>query len=327
MDKLSLLKECIRGVTSSIPHSRIHLLKTYSTPIARSYVKRDDELGFGVSGTKWRKYASLIPYLRNNNYEEVALIGGAYSNHVLGISQLLIEKSIRPTLFLHGSPPTKCVGNFLLTSLLVPPEQMHWISRKEWPQVEVLANAYAKTSKLKTLVMPEGGSMDAALPGALTLAIDILENPIEFDHIFIDAGTGLSAIATILAFSWLNKETLFHVLSLADGEEAFLAKLSHFQTTFEALLQTSLSTPKILNRVRFHRPTLAPSFGSVNSTIFKEIHIIAKEEGFFTDPIYSAKLFLEAKRLIPSLKGNILLLHSGGALTLMGFQDTLTKII
>lgn len=325
MNNLSFLIEQVRLATSSIPHSRIHPLKTYGNCLTKCYVKRDDELGFGVSGTKWRKYASLIPYLKNNHYQEVVVIGGAYSNHVLGICQLLIENSIRPTLFLHRAPPTKCVGNFLLTSLLVPSKQIHWIPRKEWPEVEILANSYAKNSPLKTLVIPEGGCMDAALSGALTLGIDILQNPIEFDHIFIDAGTGLSAIATILAFSWMNKKTLLHVLLLAEGEEPFLAKLSHFQTTFEALLQTSLSTPHILSKVRFHKPTLAPSFGSVNSTIFKEIRFLAEKEGFFTDPIYSAKLFWEAKQIIPTLKGNILILHSGGALTLMGFQDNLAK--
>src|SRR6185503_8985877 len=146
----------------------------------------------------WRKYSSLIPYLLENNYQETVVIGSAYSNHVLGISQLLIENRIKPTLFLLGDPNIKRQGNLLLTSLLVPESQMHWISRKDWPQVESIAAQYVQNNDLPTLLIPEGAFLDAALPGALTLAVDVLrneeENQQQFQHIFIDAGSGLSAI-------------------------------------------------------------------------------------------------------------------------------------
>ena len=68
---------------------------------------------------------------------------------------------------------------------------------------------------------------------------------------------------------------------------------------------------------------VARSFGSTNSTIFKEIKSIASEDGILTDPVYSAKLFITAKRTIQdqSLDGNILLIHSGGALALSGFLN------
>jgi 1-aminocyclopropane-1-carboxylate deaminase len=171
------------------------------------------------------------------------------------------------------------------------------------------------------------------LPGALTLAIDILQNEQEnqqtFQHIFIDAGTGLSAIATILAFAWLKKETLLHILLLADDEQQFLARLKQFHQYFDSFVEDQLNWPGIVSGIRLHRPTLAPAFGSVNATVMKHIQFLAREEGFLTDPIYSAKLFWEAKDIIHSqaLAGNILVVHSGGALTLMGFQKELEKLI
>lgn len=330
MDKVAFLEQKIINKTSYIPHSRTHALKTFNFPSTTSFVKRDDELGFGISGSKWRKYTSLIPYLTGHNYQEAVVIGGAYSNHVLGISQLLIENRIKPTLFLLGNPTIKLQGNLLLTSLLVPESQVHWISRKNWPDVEALAQSYIENND-SIIVIPEGACMDAALPGALTLGIDILRNEQEdqqqFEHIFVDAGTGLSAIALILAFTWLNRETLIHVLLLADEEEQFLAKLRGFQSVFERFVGDQVDWAAILVRFKLHRPMIARSFGSVNTEIISYIKFLAREEGFFTDPIYSAKLFLEAKNIIRSqtLTGNILMIHSGGALTLMGFQEKLYR--
>ena len=326
MDKIAYLKQKLIAATSFIPHSRVHPLKTFNTPSAVSKVKRDDELGFGISGSKLRKYTSLIPYLLTHRYQEAVVIGSAYSNHVLGISQLLIENRIKPVLFLLGDQSIQRQGNLLLTALLVPESQWHWISRTQWPRVETLAADYVQQSQLLTLLIPEGGCMDAALPGALTLPLDILQNEEEegqpFDHVFMDAGTGFSAIATILAFAWLNKKTTLHILLLAGTEEHFFIKLKQFQQSFELFLGVQLDPIALFTQFKLYQPTQARAFGSVNTTIMNHIQFLAREEGFFTDPIYSAKLFWEAKNIskIQALAGNILVVHSGGALTLMGFQ-------
>lgn len=333
MDKINYLKQKVTAITSYVPHSRIHALKTFTSPVAICKTKRDDELGFGISGSKLRKYTSLIPYLRSHSYQEAVVIGSAYSNHVLGFSQLLIESRIKPILFLLGDPKTKRQGNLLLTSLLVPESQWHWISRKDWPQVEKLATEYIRNNPQATALIPEGACMDEALPGALTLALDILQNEqddqLPFHHLFLDAGTGLSAIATVLAFAWLNKKTLLHILLLADEELQFLAKLKQFQHSFELFIGAELDWSLILTQFKLYQPTQARAFGSVNTATINHIKFLAREEGFFTDPIYSAKLFWEAKQIIEkqALTGTVLVVHSGGALTLMGFQKQLDSEI
>jgi len=273
----------------------------------------------------------LLPYLVEQSCQEAVIIGSAYSNHVLGITQLLIENNIQPTLFVLGNADDKRQGNLLLTSLLVPDSQIHWIARKDWTHVEIKAAEYAQGNSKKTIVIPEGAYMPAALSGALTLSLDILENEKQlqedFQHIFIDAGTGLMAIAVILAFAWLRKKAQIHVLLLADTKDEFKRKLQEFQLSFEQLVKDKLDEQVVSNQFKLHLPTQAASFGSINTTVFQTIKEIARSEGFFTDPIYSAKLFFEAKKIIQEnfLGGNILIIHSGGALTLAGFQEQLSK--
>jgi 1-aminocyclopropane-1-carboxylate deaminase/D-cysteine desulfhydrase-like pyridoxal-dependent ACC family enzyme len=307
-------------------HSRVHPLRSFSFPSTSCFVKRDDELGFGVSGSKIRKYRSLIPFLRQENMQEVVLIGSAYSNHVLSFSQLLVENGIRVTPFLRGTPNHFSQGNALLTSLFVPVSSIHWFSKEKWKEVETHAHDYAQQQPHATFVLPEGGFIREALPGALSLALDLLKNEEEqgftFDHIFLEAGTGLMESALILGLSWLGRSAHIHVILLAEDQEAFIKRLTTCYQWFLQLMQSDAPFP---HPFTLHLPHLTGSFGHTSSSIFETLADLARKEGFLTDPIYTTKLFIESQRILKQedIRGNILIHHSGGALTLMGFQDRL----
>ena len=82
--------------------SRIHRLQSLSHSSVQAYVKRDDELGFGISGSKFRKYRSLVPFLVKNAFEEVVLIRGIFQSY-LGSIPTADRKWDEPTLFLEGN--------------------------------------------------------------------------------------------------------------------------------------------------------------------------------------------------------------------------------
>jgi 1-aminocyclopropane-1-carboxylate deaminase/D-cysteine desulfhydrase-like pyridoxal-dependent ACC family enzyme len=132
----------------------------------------------------------------------------------------------------------------------------------------------------------------------------------------------------LLIFAWLRfryKETNIHVVLMAEEEKEFLETLSTLKTQFESLLGVQMKWPFVKEKLKLYRPHVSRAFGSTNKTIFDEIGRIMRTEGFLTDPVYSVKLFLESRRIITqeNIKGNSLLIHSGGGLTLMGFQEQL----
>lgn len=304
--------------------SRIHRLRWFGR--SDIWVKRDDELSFGVSGTKLRKHASIIPALKQQGIEEVVVIGGSHSNNVLSAAQTLTENNIKITPFLLG-PPSQKLGNSKLFSLFVDDSEIHWISRSQWDNCEEFVNSYVEERKVrgvKIFVLPEGAHHPLALPGSLSILVDILcnerESGVRFDHIFIDAGTGMVAQSLLTGAAALERKTLFHVVILAGSFEEFQSGLFRVMQYTEEFLGVSLCS---LPEYFMYYPATARSFGSTNKTIFSEIKRIAREDGILTDPVYSSKLFITAKQTIldQRLDGNILLIHSGGGLALTGFMD------
>lgn len=302
-------------VDHSFPlHSRVH--KMQKSPF---YVKRDDELG--LLGSKMRKYASILPFLRKEK-KTIALIGSAYSNHILSFVQLLKQEGIPYLLFLEKPKTSKIEGNYFLLSLLIKEEEIIWLDKIP----KTLSEEWKEQWKKPLLFIPLGGCMVEGLLGASTLALDILANEQEFkvcfNEIFVDVGTGITACALLLALRLFKKDTFVTFVLMAGTEKEFEKTLTFFHQAMQELLKVNFERPK---GYRCIFPSKAKSFGSCSATILQTIHKTAYEEGIFLDPLYSSKLYLTLKEKNPSPKGKVLWIHSGGILSLFGFQDALLK--
>lgn len=289
--------------------SRVHRLNHFPSIDGECFVKRDDELACGISGTKLRKYASLIPHWHELAIERLIIIGGAQSNNVVAALQVARENGWDVTLLLLKPYQLPQSGNYVLSQLMLDEEDIHWVERDKWSQVGAQAEAIAQACHQPCFVLSEGASVEQAMSGAMTLGQDILRNQDElglvFDHIYIDAGTGFAAIALIKALNQANHSGIIHVVSLADDIKTLQNKISR-------------ALPTAFN-YRLHRAATAKAFGSVNASVKASIKRMAREEGVLVDAIYSAKLFLTARELITQqqLSGNKLIVHSGGTLSLV----------
>ena len=268
-------------------HSRVHPLNSLS-----GWIKREDELSFGISGPKLRKLIPLIEALKNE--KGAVLYGSAYSNFILGAVQLLTENQIDYRLVLKKAHTTKVVGNLQYLLRMVPKEKIFYNG-------ESLPHDFR--------IIPEGGEVPECLEGAKTLAKSICQNEeeygVNFSKVIIDAGTGLSAIGLILGLGQLKRDLPVHVFSVKITKDEFFKKLSPY---------------KIDLVVHFHELSHYKSFGAVNQTLLTFIDDFAKKEGIFLDPIYGAKVFYELYHKKKDLTDDrSLVIHSGGALSLSGF--------
>jgi 1-aminocyclopropane-1-carboxylate deaminase len=315
---------------SLLPHTRVHAFPLVERTGLHCYLKRDDEAGGLSTAGKLRKYASLVPQLQSRGVTTVALLGSANSNNLVGLSQLLLQRGIQPVPFvLDGN----AVGsNQLFLRMLVPTAAWQRFARSARAQVEASAQAWVTTQASEGVVadwIPEGCWMAEALPGAMQLASDILVNEeelgVRFQHIFIDAGTGLSAMGLLLGWPERRPRPHVHVVLLADSPADFLKR---WQQACE--WAGSTSDWELGRDFSLHVPRFGRAFGSVQTAVLTNMVTLARRLGVLCDPIYNGKLMLEAAEILAesqNVHGNVLILHSGGSHILPGYADKLEGLL
>ncbi len=344
-----------------LPHTRIHSIPMPVLQGGQVFLKREDEAGYAVAGGKMRKFASLIPHWKKAGIKKVFVIGGSQSNQVLAASQILRQEGIDFQLVVkegHFEGP----GNAFLTELLVPSAEWVQVNSAHWPQVEKIASEMADAADVPAFVLPEGAWCPEALPGTFSLARDIAHQvlPRTFpqapgfnrqgiqtltplpDHIFIEAGTALSAIGLLMALPVYFEPAQLpevHILLMAMDQAEFEERLKEaagwvkqglagrgLASGIGPVLDLDLNP---LPSYLLHIPSNAKSFGSVNRTVLDSILLVARKYGVLTDPVYSGKLFYETERIVNSagIGGNILVIHSGGQSSLPGFYDKMKGLL
>lgn len=300
------------------------MLQTFGTAAQNVYLKREDESGFGTTGSKKRKIASLLAALIAGGYQEIGIIGGPRSNHVVSLLQWVRESGMQPHLFLKASHSPAKGGNALLLELLAKKGEIRWLDGVEWKRAAQIAQADLDRLNGKAFIVPEGGYCAEAVPGLASLLMDIERNEAalgeRFDHICIDAGTGLTAAVLIWLNAWRKRQTHISVILTAGTPESFLAVMQKTKQWLAPYLKENL--PQQIPEYGLYRSATAAAYGSVNAGIRKAVKRYAQTEGVLCDPIYTAKLLYTSEELLKGsvLQGSVLLIHNGGGTGLMGFD-------
>ncbi len=293
------------------------------------YIKREDELSSGICGAKLRKYASLLPSLAARGVRDAAMIGGPNSNNLVGLVQLLTERGIKAWLFVREAVDQSLSGNALFLHMLTDPEQTRRIPRAKWSEVETLASQFL-SKRTNGFLVPEGALCPESLPGAMTLATEVIRHERElsapFDRIYIDSGTGMSACGLLIGLACLDPQAAdrqIFVTLVAGTQSEFLQTLQRLGN--QLAKDAGLNLPPI-PRIQFLTPPTARKYGSVNQTLLKTCRQIAREEGLLMDPTYSVKHYMAMRRNEKELpSGRVLFIYNGGSLGLGGFQDKLAR--
>ncbi|HET9237810.1 MAG TPA: pyridoxal-phosphate dependent enzyme [Oligoflexus sp.] len=306
--------------------SRIHPLLAWG---GRVWIKRDDELG--PLGSKWRKMQGLAAALQENGADVMVAWGGSRSHFLQGLLSLGRELGIDVKLLVKEGSPRHPHGPDLLWPLLSHAATIEVIPRSAWPQVENMAKERCERVQAqgrRVFCVREGGAQIETLWGALTLALDIVQQEKElglsFAQLWVDAGTGLTAQALILGLGLLKSRATCEVLLCAGSEEAFKRDLESRRAELAAELHCEIPQATF----RCHQPLSARSFGSTNQAVFQEIQRTAHDTGILLDPIYSAKLFMSVRAAYAEKEPEhpVLILHAGGSSSLYGFPRELAAL-
>jgi 1-aminocyclopropane-1-carboxylate deaminase/D-cysteine desulfhydrase-like pyridoxal-dependent ACC family enzyme len=302
--------------------SRVHRLRLESGGAElTAWIKRDDELSFGASGSKVRKYASLAPHLLRRGVTHAIVVGAQSSNNVLAAAQYLREEGITPLLVLRRPrdarlPPVV----FDLVRELVPSEDVHLLARAGWAARSAavtarLARSVERAGGVAELV-PEGGSHPAALAGAMTLALDLARNEreagVRFADVFVEAGSGLTALALALRCHVDDPDRRIHVLSTV-AAPAELARRYRDLAAAAGVPERCVRNLIVERAPGMRHPQTSPEALAV-------LRRRSSANGVLFDPYYSGRLLamltaqVTAERVDPA---QTLMVHTGGGLGIL----------
>ncbi|KAL7748469.1 hypothetical protein RI367_006164 [Sorochytrium milnesiophthora] len=312
-------------------HTPAQLAAHFSTPTHSVYIKRDDYLGSALcSGTKARKWASLLPYILRKQQQQqqtvVAVVEGSLaSNHILMAVQLLKSHRVpfRLRLTSPRPPPRPFRGNALFTSMLLSERELEDALRGDVEGGELL-------------VIPEGASHPQSVPGLLTLPLSIMRNEeeerVRFDDIWVEAGTGATAAALVAGLAMLGDEIprSVHVVhcavpTSADPQQVFARDARRLLEQVDAELATIGDSGSV--SVRVWSPVVGRAFGSVPRASVDTVRRWAERTGVLLDLVYGAKMLQTFEHWSATQdnrpRRQSLIIHSGGAQSLTGFEHKL----
>lgn len=288
--------------------------------LSNTYLKRDDELSFGVSGSKWRKLSSLVHTLAENRQRSLWLVGGINSNSVLAASQQFREAQLAFQIL--TTPYHHLHSNGILAMQVLDPQQIKVVQSAALPATMAALRRLAAAKQL-TLI-EEGLDHPAAYVGAASLSQDLQRNERElgigFHHVVMDAGTGISAAALIIGDALAGIARHYHIVLIAGDEEYFARQFAKVAASLPGAAGLQLTAIPL----SFYRPKVGRSFGSIPAAVWQTIKRVARAEGILLDPLYTAKTYGVLEEIAPALSGPKVMIHTGGGLSLAGFLGKLS---
>lgn len=288
--------------------SRWHKKSFVSSSGTEILVKRDDELGSLCLGSKLRKLASLLDYIKAHKVKHVMARGHARSHFLLALKSLAQEFSFT------------CEFDLL-------PER----DRKTHPGTDTYRALLGLQHGVSgdpaadhVLCLDEGGFHQSCFYGGVGLAFEVardMKTERFCDAVYLDAGSGMIALSFAWAWSMLHPEIVCCIVDIGGIERDLVERVATIEKWGEELTGIVASCS-----FELLTPELAPGFGKVTKASLEILRQVAQETGILLDPIYGVKAWHamsgdgERKK-----RKSVLFIHSGGQSTLPGYHHLLLE--
>jgi D-cysteine desulfhydrase len=316
----------------------IQFLPRLSKRIQRDiFIKRDDELGFGLGGNKTRKLEYELAQAQRVHARKIVTFGGLQSNHARLTAAHAVRLGMEPHLFYFAKRPALLQGNLLLNELLGA--RLHFVPfgkggdgsatiERTTRLVKIIARAYVGAHYF----VPVGGHSVRGALGYVRAAFELNEQAralgIENAQVIVAAGTG-GTLAGLMAGFALCKSTL-RVTAIDIGElwKDFRVSIARLATDTcahlgERIIFEPKDVPLVVNRF------VCAAYAVCTEQGIDAIRLLARTEGIFLDPVYTGKAFAGMLDLIRrdrlTQETPLIFLHTGGAPAVFAYAEELVR--
>lgn len=320
---------------------RLHLA-TLPTPLHRAdrlsqalggpeiWFKRDDLTGFGLGGNKIRKLEFLAADALARGADTLVTGAGPQSNHVRTTMAVAARLGLQGVAVFHGSRPSETQGNLLLDELLGAdlvftdnPDRSQLDDRLE------IEGERLRAKGRRPYVIGRGGASALGSTGyvaaSLEIAHQLTELNLQIDHLFCATGSAGTQAGLIMGAKWLQAGYQVNGITVSRPRPECLTRLKRLGRETADLLELNLALGP--EDITVYDDYIGPGYGLPTPECIEAIRLVARTEGIFLDPVYSAKAMAGLIDLIRRgrlhNRQRVLFLHTGGAPSLFAYSSEL----
>jgi len=333
MNIFALIDKHARAPLLSGPTPVEHLARLSGALGVEVFVKRDDLIGLGFGGNKIRQLEFSFGAALAQGADTVLITGAVQSNYARAAAATAAKLGLQAVLQLEERVPDMgrtyyASGNVLLDDLL-------GARRLSFPEGENEQGADAALRE-EAERLRRAGRRPYVIPlavdnpplgalGYMLAAREIVEQAVDFDCAVVASGSALTHTGFLCGLRALGHRAPVHGACVRRPAGAQRDRV----TTVAAKLAALLGSGPLLGNddVLTWDMALAPGYGRIGPPTREAIALMARLEGLFVDPVYTAKslavlIALARDGTIPR-GARVLFIHTGGQPALFAYEPEL----
>ena len=264
------------------------------------YIKRDDLIHPVIEGNKFRKLKYNLLEIIKTGAKEVVTFGGAFSNHLLAVSQAGKMFDFKTKAIINATYADKT--NYTLSNCIANGMELELCDKNKFRELR----DFYKSQK-SVYYLPEGGSNNFALKGCAEIADEIYEQLPQATHVIIPFGTGGTAAGMIQNMKPEVRIIVVPVLKLN--------VLDHLNDSFPDVITDDIT---VWDDYHFG------GYAKINLELIEFIKEWFGSTNIIIDPIYNGKALFGVVEKISSgyfpSGSNIVYVHTGGSQGIHGIN-------
>ena len=294
------------------------------------WIKRDDLTGLGMGGNKIRQLEYYLGAALAEQADVILITGAVQSNFVRSAAAAAAKCGLGAILQLEERVPDMGPeyyrsGNVFLGNLLGA-EHMRYDQGEDETGADNALRARAAQlidDGRRPFVIPLGlDNKPLGALGYINAASEIVGQAPEFDAIVVASGSGATHSGLLAGLRALGVQTPVNGICVRRDSDQQFARVNTLMGKIAALVPGL--APVAQTDVLTWDGALAPGYGQVGRRTAEAMTMMARYEGLFLDPVYTAKTFagvldlLEEGKIRPGMR--VLFVHTGGQPALFAYQ-------
>jgi D-cysteine desulfhydrase family pyridoxal phosphate-dependent enzyme len=294
-------------------------------------IKRDDLAGLGFGGNKIRQLEYYFGAASALNADTVLITGAVQSNYVRSAAAAAAKLGLKAILQLEDRVPN--MGPSYQTSGNVFLGQLLGAEHMSYPEGEDEDGADASLRERADALRSEGhtpyviplglNNPPLGALGYVNAAHEIIKQGCDYDAIVVASGSGLTHTGLLAGMRIHGNNTPVYGICVRRDAQKQHQRISTVAQNLFKLLETDTLISD--DDIQIWDGALAPGYGRVGPKAMHALSMMAKMEGLFLDPVYTARTFagvlglLEERVIEKGMK--VLFIHTGGQPALFAYQD------